>query len=71
MKRVEDFGKQLKAARKKAGYTQHRLSEESGVCRQYIIAVEKGAHSPSVAVASKLLRVLGAKLEVKGNVHHD
>jgi len=43
--------------------TQAELAERVGVTRQTIIAVEQGRYSPSLEVAFKIARVLGAPLD--------
>ncbi len=43
--------------------TQAELALKAGVSRQTIVAIEKGDYSPSVWLAIRLSRVLGAKVE--------
>ena len=43
--------------------TQQELAERVKVARQTIIAIEKGTFNPSVKLALKLSRALGAKVE--------
>ena len=43
--------------------TQMDLAKRTGVSRQTIIAIEKGAFNPSVRLALKLARELNAKVE--------
>ncbi len=43
--------------------TQQKLAEAVQVTRQTIIAIEKGNFNPSVKLALKLARVLGATVE--------
>lgn len=42
--------KQVKEARKKAGFTQVELSENIGISRSYLAGVEAGRYNPSVKV---------------------
>ena len=50
--------------RKKAGLTQAALGEAVGVSRQSIVSTEKGDYAPSVYLALRLARTLGATVEV-------
>ena len=43
--------------------TQAALAERVGVSRQTIVAIEKGNYNPSVELALKLGRALGATVE--------
>jgi len=43
--------------------TQEELARRVGVSRQTVIAIEKGSYNPSVALALRLARVLGARVE--------
>lgn len=43
--------------------TQAELADRVGVTRQTIIAIEQGRYSPSLEVAFKIARVLGAPLD--------
>ncbi|AKF05497.1 transcriptional regulator, XRE family protein [Sandaracinus amylolyticus] len=43
--------------------TQAELAERVGVTRQTLIAIEQGKYSPSLEVAFKIARVLGAPLD--------
>ena len=43
--------------------TQAELPEQIGVTRQTVIAIEKGKYSPSLEVAFKMARALGATLD--------
>lgn len=45
------------------GMTQQELAEQAGVTRQTILSIEKGRYSPSVALAIRLGRILGASVE--------
>jgi putative transcriptional regulator len=50
-------------ARTKRDMTQEALAQEVGVSRQTIIAIEKGKYTPSVALALKIARAFGARVE--------
>jgi putative transcriptional regulator len=43
--------------------TQQQLAEKTGVTRQTIIAIEKGAFNPSVKLALKLSKILNTNVE--------
>ena len=43
--------------------TQQQLAEQVGVTRQTIIAMEKGAYSPSLELAFRIARVFETPLE--------
>jgi putative transcriptional regulator len=43
--------------------TQQELAERTGVTRQTIIAIEKGAFNPSVKLALKIAQLFGVKVE--------
>jgi putative transcriptional regulator len=49
--------------RMKTGITQENLSEEVGVSRQTIIAIEKGNYVPSVLLAIKIARFFKKPVE--------
>lgn len=54
----------LRALRFAAGeLTQAELADRVGMTRQTIIAVEQGRYSPSLEVAFRIARALGAPLE--------
>ena len=54
----------IRALRFAAGeLTQAELAERVGMTRQTIIAVEQGRYSPSLEVAFRIARALGAPLE--------
>lgn len=50
--------------RRAAGLTQAALGEAVGVSRQSIVSTEKGDYAPSVYLALRLARTLGATVEV-------
>lgn len=43
--------------------TQEQLAQRVGVSRQTIIAIEKGSYNPSVALALRIARAFGARVE--------
>lgn len=46
--------------RKRAAMTQEELAAKVGVTRQTIIALEQGRYNPSLQLAYRITRVLGA-----------
>ncbi len=44
-------------------WTQEGLGKRLGVTRQTIISMEKGTYNPSLALAFKLVRLFGLKIE--------
>lgn len=49
--------------RTKRGWTQESLAQTVDVTRQTIIAIEKGNYTPSVALALKLAKHFGIRVE--------
>jgi putative transcriptional regulator len=56
-------GPRIRAARREAGLTQQDLAKAVEVSRQTIIAMETGDYAPSVYLAVKIARALGASVE--------
>lgn len=54
---------QLRAVRARLGLSQQDLAQAAGVTRQTIGGIEGGLYSPSAAVALKLARALGCRVE--------
>jgi transcriptional regulator with XRE-family HTH domain len=52
------FGKVLRQKRKDAGLTQEQLAHEADVQRNYVSLIERGIHSPTIAVLFKLASAL-------------
>ena len=59
----EDFGKRVKKARKKAGYTQSQLAEMVDVSVNHISAIERGVYETRIGTLKKLSIVLGASTD--------
>ena len=55
------FGQAVRELRIKAGLSQERLGELSGLHRTYIGDVERGLKSPSLKAVEALARALGRK----------
>ncbi|MCA9266168.1 MAG: helix-turn-helix transcriptional regulator [Planctomycetales bacterium] len=45
------------------GMTQQQLADKVGVTRQTIVALEKGAYTPSLALALRIARLFGKPTE--------
>ncbi len=60
---LEDFGKRVKKARKKAGYTQSQLAEMVDVSVNHISAIERGVYETRIDTLKKLSIVLGASTD--------
>lgn len=61
--RKADFASPVRERRKQKRMTQAELSEQVGVSRQTIIAVEQGDYAPSVYLALKIARALDGTVE--------
>src|SRR3954469_19458948 len=53
----------LRAARAQLGISQAELAHRAGVTRQAVSAIESGKAAPTMAVALKLARVLGRRVD--------
>ena len=52
-------GKNLQQLRKERGWTQERLSFETGIQRSYISGVERGVRNPTILIIQELAAALG------------
>ena len=69
MVRPTPVNKSIRAPRFAAGeLTQAELADRVGMTRQRVIAVEQGRYSPSLEVAFRIARALGAPLEQASSV---
>lgn len=59
-----DFGKAIKARRKKLGYTQHYLAEYTGFSASFISNLENGKETAEIGKALYLANLLGLDTEV-------
>jgi putative transcriptional regulator len=59
----QEFTNRLAEIRRAAQLTQPDLAEHSGVARETISNTERGVSIPSVAIALRLARALGVKVE--------
>lgn len=53
----------MRARRVEEGLTQEELAGRLGVSRQTIISIEAGRYTPSLALAFKLAREFGCRIE--------
>ena len=53
----------VKALRTERGLTQQQLAELLGVSRQTVISIEGGKYDPSLPLAFRIARHLGARIE--------
>ena len=64
MKPKYDIRNQIRLYRVKAGeMTQQELADRVGATRQTIVSIEKGKYNPSVGLAMRIAKVLGASIE--------
>lgn len=64
MKPKYDISNKLKLYRVRAGdMTQEELADLVGATRQTIVSIEKGRYNPSVGLALRIAKVLGATVE--------
>lgn len=53
----------LRESRDKAGLSQEKLAEKTGVTRQTIISIENGKYVPSLELSLKLAKLFKCKIE--------
>lgn len=64
MKPKYDIRNRIRLHRVKAGdMTQQELADRIGATRQTIVSIEKGKYNPSVGLALRMAKVLGASIE--------
>jgi len=59
----EGYGQKIRENRLSKEITQQQLSEQVGVSRQTIIAMESGSYAPSVFLALQVAKTLGSTVE--------
>ena len=62
---LQRIGAELAELRRERGLTLRALSAQCGIANENISRIEKGRYNPSVAVLSKVLHALGARLTVE------
>lgn len=60
---LKKFGKNVKAERIRAGYSQETLSEKMGVNREYISRIERGLQNMSLLKINELANMIGTNIE--------
>ena len=64
MKPKYDISNKLRLYRVRSGnITQQELADRVGATRQTIISIERGRYNPSVGLALRIAKVLGASIE--------
>lgn len=58
---------QLRALRIQRGMTQQELADKAGTTRQWIVYIESGKSSPSLATLKPIIKALNAELLLKDN----
>lgn len=58
---AEAIGARIVALRKRQGLTQKVLAEHTGMCRVNLARLERGRHTPSLALIVRVARALGVK----------
>jgi transcriptional regulator with XRE-family HTH domain len=56
------LGESVRAARKKAGFSQEKLAEKADLSAVFISRIERGVESPSVDNLVKIARALGNRV---------
>jgi transcriptional regulator with XRE-family HTH domain len=56
---VRALGRELRRARREASLTQEDMARKAKMDRSYISDVERGQHTPSVAIFIKLCKAIG------------
>jgi len=63
------LGANVRAIREKLGWSQDRLSDESGLHRTYISGIERGIRNPTVEIVGRLADTLGVSAATLLTVH--
>lgn len=61
----ERIGLSIKSVRQRKGLTQEQLAELSGMSRTTISKIEAGKFNASIDLLEKLIKPLGAELDIK------
>ena len=57
------FGKNVRRLRESKGWSQDKLSEESGLHRTYISGIERGIRNPTIEIVREIALALKVKPE--------
>ena len=58
----ENFGKNVRRVREGKGWSQDKLSDETGLHRTYISGIERGVRNPTIKIAQTIADALGIEL---------
>ncbi|MDY6288397.1 MAG: helix-turn-helix domain-containing protein [Bacteroidales bacterium] len=65
MAKKQSITDQLRDLRKQRGMTQQELADKAGTTRQWIVYIESGKSSPTLATLKPILKALNAELLIK------
>jgi len=57
------FGKNVRQAREKRGWSQDSLSEKSGLHRTYISGIERGVRNPTIEIVQQIAMALNVDIQ--------
>lgn len=57
----ELFAANIRRQRRRKGWTQEKLADETGLHRTYISGVERGVRNPTVAIVGRFAEAFGVK----------
>ena len=57
------FGQNVRKVREQKGWSQDRLSEETGLHRTYISGIERGVRNPTIEIVQQLSTALGVEIQ--------
>lgn len=57
------FGQNVRLAREKKGWSQERLSEETGLHRTYISGIERGVRNPTIEIVQQIAVALNLDIQ--------
>lgn len=57
------FGQNVRLAREKKGWSQDRLSDESGLHRTYISGIERGVRNPTIEIVQQVAVALDVDIQ--------
>ncbi len=57
------FGQNVRLAREKKGWSQDRLSDESGLHRTYLSGIERGVRNPTIGIVRQIAMALDIDIQ--------
>jgi len=57
------FGQNVRLAREQKGWSQDRLSDESGLHRTYISGIERGVRNPTIEIVQQIAVALDVDIQ--------